>query len=114
VAGAHELVGVLAIERQTLGLHVRREGPALARPFVPLQPEPVQSVVDGLDGGGDEPLLVGVLDAQDQLSVLLAREEEVVERRAHAPDVQVTGRRGSETHTHICHGNKCICVHCSV
>src|SRR5205814_6938211 len=44
-----------------------------------------------------ETLLIGVLDAQDELSALLTREEVVVEDRAHASDVQLTGGGRRET-----------------
>src|SRR5919201_3341208 len=105
VAARHERVGVFAIERQPLGLGIRREGTALARSLVPPDPKPMQSVVDRLDRTGNETLLIGVLDAKYQRSTILSSEEKVVERRAHAADVQLACGRWREANAHV--GHRC-------
>ena len=95
----------LLIEGEPFGLHVRSGRPALARALVPVDAHPVEAVVDAVDRARDEPLLIGVLDPQDELPFgIVAGEEVVVERGTHASDVQRAGRRWRETHAdaHVC------------
>ena len=63
----------------------------------------MQPVVHRVDGSRNETFLIRVLDTQDQSAFVLASEEEVVERRAHAADVQFTGGRRSEANAHVGH-----------
>src|SRR5882762_6033601 len=91
---------MLLVERQALRLHVRRMRPAFLRAFVPGDAQPVQPFVDRVDCAGDQAVLIGVLDAQDQGPTALSREEVVVEDRAHAPDVEGTGGGWREAQTH--------------
>ena len=100
----HELARVLLVKRKPLGLDVWRVRAAFARSFVPGDAEPVQPVVDRLDGGCDEPLLISIFDAQDERAALLPSEEVVVEERAHAPDMKLAGRRRREAQTSV-HGD---------
>ena len=55
---------------------------------VPLEPEPAQRALDLLRGLGHLAPGVGVLDPQEELTPLVAREEPVEERRAHVADVE--------------------------
>ena len=59
-----QLRGVLLIQRQTLGLAIRRIRAALVRALVPLDPQPVQTVVDLLLARFLVSRAIGVLDAQ--------------------------------------------------
>ena len=59
---------------------------------VPVDPEPAQRLLDLLDRLRDLAARVGVLDPQQALAALLAREQPVEEERAHAADVQEAGR----------------------
>ena len=70
------------------------------RPLVPVELEPAQRVEDLLDVLGRRALAVGVLDAQDELAALAAREEPVVQCRPRAADVQHARRRRRETYPH--------------
>ena len=92
VPAGHELVDVLAVDVRTLGLPVRPVGAGHARPFVPVKAHLAQRAQDllyGLVGGARH---VGVLDAQDEHTVVLSGVDEVVEPRAGAAQVQVPGR----------------------
>ena len=83
-------------DRAALGLAVRTVRPADVRPLVPVEPEPlerVEDVADVLLGGA---VAVGVLDAEDERSAVMAREEPVEERGAGAADVEIAGGRRSE------------------
>ena len=82
---------------QPLRLVVRRDAARRFRPFVPIEAQPAQAVQDRRERLLDVPLLVGVVDAQDELAALPFGEQPVEQRRPHAADVQVAGRAGSET-----------------
>ena len=63
---------------------------------VPVDPEPDQRVLDLIDRLGHLAARVGVLDPQQDLAALLAREEPVEEERADAADVEEAG--GARSH----------------
>jgi hypothetical protein len=58
---------------------------------VPVQPQPTETVVDGLDGPvrGSRP--VGVLDAEKELSAMVPGEKPVEKSRAGTAEVKETG-----------------------
>ena len=77
--------------------------PADLGPFVPVQAEPAEAVEDRLQRRlGHVPLLVGVVDAEDELPAVLAGEQPVEQGRADAADVQVAGRAGGEAGADHC------------
>ena len=88
LAGGQHLAGHLGVTRRAREL--------IGDVAVPLQAEPRQAVEDrgdrGLGGAG----AVGVLDAQQELAAVVAREQPVEERGARAADMQEAGRRGGE------------------
>src|SRR6185436_7434313 len=65
----YESVGDPTVEVEAFGRPVRA---AHARSLVPVQAEPAERADDGLDGLLGGPLEVGVLDAQDELSPVVA------------------------------------------
>ena len=74
-----------------LTLEVRPVVATFARAFVPIQPEPFQTVVNDLHGIDGVAGLVGVLDAQDKLAAVVPREQPVEQRRPRPADVQKAG-----------------------
>ena len=90
VAGSHQLLRRLPVELQAPGL--------VDRSFVPVEPQPAHARQDALDHGVGGALEVGVLDAQDEDALMVAREQPVEERGARAAHVQVAGGRGRKTH----------------
>ncbi len=90
-ARVDQILSGLLIEWQPLRLNIRRVWSALARALVPRDAHPVQAVVDRVDRALYQAILVGVLDAEDERALVLAREEVVVEGRADAADVQRPG-----------------------
>ena len=71
--------------------------PADLGALVPVEAEPAEAVQDRLQRLGHVALLVGVVDAQDELAAVLAGEQPVEQGRADAADVQIAGRAGGET-----------------
>ncbi|GBD19556.1 hypothetical protein HRbin27_02063 [bacterium HR27] len=106
VAVLDQPAGMLLVERQALALDVRPVGPTDIRPLVPLQTEPLQPLDDPFDALSDQPGLVRVLDAQDEGTAVLPREEPVEERRPRPTHVQVTGRARCEADTHTLFGHR--------
>src|SRR5262249_51886814 len=68
--------------------------------LIPLEPQPAQVLEDAVLRLFRRSFGVGVLDAQDECTVVAAREEPVEERRARVPDVQRTGRARREAYSH--------------
>ena len=98
VAQALELRRHFAVAREPLGL--------AKRPFVPLEPQPLQAVEDGRDELRLRAVGVRVLDPEDEDSAVVPGEKPVVERGARAAHVEVTRRRGREADSNFGH------VHC--
>jgi hypothetical protein len=64
-----------------------------------MEAQPVERVDDALDPLGPVPLLVGVLDPEDQGAARLLGDGPVVERRAGAADVDEARGRGRESNS---------------
>jgi hypothetical protein len=74
------------------------------RAFVPVYPQPFQTLHDTGNGCFTGALGIGVLDAQDQRSAMLFGKEPVKKRGAGAADMQIAGGTGRETNTNwLCH-----------
>ena len=100
-----ELLRVLAVDRRALALPVGTVRPADVGALVPAQAQPVQGLEDhGLARGGAA-LAVGVLDPQDELPAVLAREGVVEEGDVGRPHVGVTGGAGGDARADR-HGNR--------
>ena len=82
-----------AVGVEPLGLPVGRVGAAHVGALVPVEPEPAQGVEDLLLAVLAVARPVGVLDAQDELAALLARERQVEQRHVRRADVRVAGGR---------------------
>ena len=88
VAAGEQLVDGRLVARAALRLEVGRVRAADLGPFVPVDAQPAEAVEDRRQRRLDVALLVGVVDAQDELAAVPAREQPVEQRRAHAADVQ--------------------------
>ena len=100
MAGLDETVDVGPVGLEALRLAVRSERAADVRPLVPVQAEPAEHVVELRLAVLAEAGSVGVLDAEDELAALLAREGEVEERHVGGADVRVAGRRRRHAGAH--------------
>ena len=99
VAVPDELGGIFFIDAEGLAfaLAVGAEGAALERAFVGFQATPGEAVVDVLFRARDVTALVGVFDAEDEFSAMLAGEEIVIENGPDAAQVQASGWAGGES-----------------
>ena len=88
-AGVEQVLHGLGIELPALRLEVRSVWSADFGPFVPVKSQPPEGVQDGRQCGVDIPLLVGVVDAEDELAAVVPRPEPVEQGGAHAADVHV-------------------------
>jgi hypothetical protein len=102
VARLEELLDVGLVEALLVAqrLHVGAVGAADVGALVPVDADPAQRGHDVVGCALDEALLVGVLDAQDELAAVVARGQPVEEGGAHPADVQVAGGAGREAHAH--------------
>ena len=112
--GAEAVVGAAApdqflrigqVEVAPLRLDVGAVLAAHVRAFVVGKAGGGQRGVDLFHRAGNFALLVGVLDAQDELAAVAAGEQIGVKRRAQAAQVQITGRAGREAGADF-HGGK--------
>ncbi|CCH71629.1 hypothetical protein BN11_100019 [Nostocoides australiense Ben110] len=95
-----QLLDIRLVCREALGLPVGPDRSADVGAFVPGQPQPVQGVEDLLLAVVAEAGAVGVLDPQDELAALLAREGEVEQGHIGGADVRVPRGRGGDAQPH--------------
>ena len=91
-----ELLHGRLVAGRALRLEVRGMRPADPRPFVPIDPQPLEPREDRLERFLDIPLRVGVVDAEDERPAMPPRVQPVEQRRADAADVEITGRARSK------------------
>ena len=84
-----QLLNRFLVAFELLRLVVRPVRAANFRAFVPVQAEPAEAVQDRLKGFLHVALLVGVVDAKDELPTVLLGEEVVEQGGADAADVEV-------------------------
>ena len=75
-------LGVFAVKPAALGLDIRAYGASDIRAFVMIKAALCQRAVDYIDCTLDKALLVGILDAQDKLALVVAGDEPCVQRRS--------------------------------
>ncbi len=97
VTGLDQSLGRPAVDFGSLRLIV---GPVRAtdlRTLIPIDADPAEPVEDPLDGVLDVPLLVGVVDPQDELAAaVVSRQQPVEQGRPDPADVQEPRRAGRE------------------
>ena len=108
MAGGHQLLGILPVDRLALALAVRGMGMPLRRglddlsvridAFVRDDPAPVQGLDDVLLRTRHEPVGVGIFDPDDEISPVLLGIEVVIEGRPHAAHVERTSRGRGESY----------------
>jgi hypothetical protein len=99
--GGDQTIGVLLINRLAFTLKIRAIGATDQWAFVPIQSEPAESIIDGIDGVVILPGSIGVLDAEDKFSVVMAGKKPVEKGGASSTDMEVTGGRGSEANANF-------------
>ena len=97
MAAADQLLGIGKIGVLALALDIRPAGTADVGPFIPVQPAGAERVIDHFGGAFHKALLVGVLDPQDELTVILLCKKIGIERGANAAQVHKAGGAGGKT-----------------
>src|ERR1035437_4524423 len=92
---------MFAIECETIALAIWRVRTAHVGALVPIDAKPLQVVQQLIFVAGLAALKVGVFDAQDHGSAGLAGKQPVVKCGAGIADVQLPGRRRSETDAYL-------------
>ena len=109
VARLDQLLGVLRVHAEALALYVGTVVTSDSRAFVPVQAEPPHGFQHDLNALLGAALAVGVLDAEDERAVVLARPQPTVQSCPHPADVQVTRGRGREPNANFRHGRRATC-----
>ena len=99
--GLKQAVRDLGMARGAFGLEHRL--------LVVIETQPIEPVEDGIDRFRRGPGLVGILDPQQRLAAVMAREQPVEQRGARAADMKETRGRGRETRDDGPFGGRC-CV----
>ncbi len=91
-----ELLDRRLVTRKPLRLVVGPVRAADLGPFVPIDPQPLQAVEDRRQGFLDVPLLVGIVDPQDELAAVPPGKEPAEQSRADPTNMEVARRAGSK------------------
>ncbi len=92
-----QLVGVFLVNRAAFGLDVRTVRSADVGTFVVFQADHFHRFVDDVDRAGDEPFLIGVFDAQDELAARAFGNQIFVQSGSEVSDVHVARRGRGES-----------------
>ena len=104
----HQQLGVLLIIGHSLGLDIGANGAAHVGAFVVVQVAALHGALDDGHGVLHLPLLVGVLDAQDELALIVAGDEVGVEGGTQVAHVHVAGGRGGKPGADFALGDACF------
>ncbi len=93
---------MLAVDREPLGLPVRRVRPAHVGPLVVTEPEPPQILEHAGDGFLGDAARVGILHSQHERAAVVTREQPGEQGAPHVADVErpARGRREPTANTH--------------
>ncbi len=92
--GVDELLGAGRVELEALRLDVGPEGAADVRALVPIEPQPLEGIVQVLDVFIGVARPIGVLEPQDEGAAVRPREEVVNQGRPNAAYMLKARRRG--------------------
>jgi len=101
VAARDEQLGIFLIESPPLGLDIRADRAADIRPLVVRQAASAHGAVNDIDRALHIAALIGVLNAQDELTTGVPRDQVRIQRRAQIADVHIARRAGRETGAHL-------------
>lgn len=82
------------------------------RPFVPIKADPMHARDDGLNRFIRRATLIGILDAEDKHTLLLASEEPIEQSRAHASYMEKSRRTWGKPDANLAHdGDRPFLMH---
>src|SRR5690606_34628584 len=88
-----QLVDVFTVDGGAFTLAIRSVGPALVRPLIPVEVQPLERGEDVLLRLARAAYLIGILDAQNEFAAVLAGEAEVEQRDVRGAHVRIAGGR---------------------
>src|SRR5690554_4512365 len=91
-ASGDQRLGILSVSIEALALKIGAARSTDLRPLIPIEAKPAHGFDDDSRALLSAPLLVGILDAEDEFSAFLAGIEIAVERRADAANMEGAGR----------------------
>ena len=100
----HEQLRVFLIEPAALGLHIGADRAADVRTFVVLEMALLHSPVYNVNSALDETPLIRVLNAENELALIVAGNEIGIERGTEIADVHVPRGRRGEPRAHLARG----------
>jgi len=105
LVGSQQLVHIFLIYFASFALAIGTFVAAKAHALVEFYAEPTETFQDIFFGPRHKSIAVGVFNAKNEFAAVLTREQIVVERRAHAANVERAGGTGRKTHPHFsfCH-----------
>ena len=101
VPARNEQLGIFPVERAALGLDIRSDRTANVGPLVMLKMALRHSAVNYIHRALNEPPLIGVLDAQDELPAVSPRDKVGIERGTQVADVHISRGGGGKTGAHL-------------
>ena len=105
MAALHEQLRVFLIEPAALGLHIGADRAADVRTFVVLEMALLHSPVYNVNSALDETPLIRVLNAENELALIVAGNEIGIERGTEIADVHVPRGRRGEPRTYLARGD---------
>ena len=105
MAALHEQLRVFLIESAALGLHIGADRAADVRTFVMLEMALLHRPVYNVNSALDETPLIRILDAENELALIVAGDEIGIERGTEIADVHVPRGRRGEPRTYLARGD---------
>ena len=101
LARLHKLFGIGQVHILALALHIGTEITAHVGTFVPLHADALQRAVDHVDRAGNVAALIGVLNAQNELSAVCLGVQVRIERASEVSEVHISRRRRGKSGTNF-------------
>ena len=96
-----QLPSVLGVEVAALSLDIRTIFAADVRTFIIGQPGLAHGLINQIDCAGNFALLVGILNAEDELAAVLFGEQVGIQGSAQTAEMQISRRAGRKSRTNF-------------
>src|SRR5205085_3020985 len=103
VTGILQFLQITLVNFVALALKIGPEISADVRPFIPIQPEPSQSFINGRRGLFGVAGAIGIFHSQHKCPTVMPSEKPVKERGSRPADVQISRWRRGETNADFVH-----------
>ena len=99
----NQLIGILLIHRQSLRLYIRSEIPSDIRSFIMMQTDFLHGIVYDFDSAFHVTFLIGILDTQNKISVLMLGNQIFEQCCSQISDVHIPGRTWCKSCSYFFH-----------